>query len=252
MDFKQRCNHDWEVINTKLVCKNCGASKLMLKKINDDLYEGTRANGKRYLIRIDKNKYLYPHEWNKFMSYLREDNKLIFDFLICTGARIEEALFVKKANLVDDRRKLLRLTLTKRKAKKFGEQEDGKIRTLEIKSSLYNELSKSNHDYIFLKIDGEYSREELKKLTKSKSQAVRGLFKRGLKYIGLNPKLYNLHNIRKTHGMWLKALGVSSQEMNLRLGHDESTYLKHYGSPTAFDGKDKELMIKIIGRIYGL
>ena len=61
---------------------------------------------------------------------------------------------------------------------------------------------------------------------------------------------FSLHNIRKTTGNWLKALGVSAEEICLRLGHDFNTYLKHYGSATLFDRVDRIEMIKILGRIY--
>ena len=62
---------------------------------------------------------------------------------------------------------------------------------------------------------------------------------------------FGLHNIRKTHGNWLKALDISAEEICTRLGHDFNTYLKHYGSPNIFDRKDKMLMIKILGDVYG-
>jgi len=251
MNFKNRCNHEWEEIDNKIVCKLCGSSTLKKIKIDDDLSYGIKDDGSKYVIRKDRNKYLYPNEWNKLVDYLRKDHKLIFDFLISTGARIEEALCFKKSNLIDDRRKIIRLTVTKRKANKPGEEE-GKMRSFEIKASLYNSLKLSQFDYIFLHTNGTLERDILKNKARNKAVAVRGLFKRALKSIELDERLYNLHNIRKTHGMWLKALDIKMEEICLRLGHDANTYLKHYGSPSIFDGKDKERMIKILGRIYGL
>jgi phosphopantetheinyl transferase len=52
--------------------------------------------------------------------------------------------------------------------------------------------------------------------------------------------------------MWLKTLGVDMTEICNRLGHDQSTYIKHYGSPSLFQTKDKQLMIKILGDIYNI
>ena len=84
-------------------------------------------------------------------------------------------------------------------------------------------------------------------------QAVSQMLKRTLKKIEMKDWYnFSLHNIRKTHGNWLKALEIPAEEICLRLGHDFNTYLKHYGSATIFDRKDKLLMIRILGDVYGL
>ena len=64
--------------------------------------------------------------------------------------------------------------------------------------------------------------------------------------------LFRSHNIRKTHGMWLKALEVQMNEICSRLGHDYNTYQKHYGSPNVFERKDKLLILNILGDVYNL
>ena len=67
---------------------------------------------------------------------------------------------------------------------------------------------------------------------------------------------YSLHNIRKTHGMWLKTLqhrgrDLDVSEICMRLGHDMNTFLKHYGSPSVFSDQDRDKMIEVLGDIYG-
>jgi hypothetical protein len=57
--------------------------------------------------------------------------------------------------------------------------------------------------------------------------------------------------------MWLKALIIYSREITegeicMRLGHDFNTFLKHYGSPSIFNDRDKQQMSKIMGSIYHL
>ena len=82
-------------------------------------------------------------------------------------------------------------------------------------------------------------------------QAVAQMMKRITKKHFKDWYMFSLHNIRKTHGNWLKALDIPAEEICLRLGHDFNTYLKHYGSATIFDRKDKLIMIKILGDVYG-
>ena len=186
---------------------------------------------------------------------MNESNKLLFQFLICTGARIEEALCFNKEGLIDDKRKSIKLYVTKRKAKKEGEQM-GKPRTFEVSTNLYNKLKAASHTYNFIfispkediQMNTEEGRKLLKKYTKSKST---------LAYMNLRSNIakadikdyynFGLHSIRKTHGMWLKTLGIDMVEICNRLGHDTNTYIKHYGSPSLFQSKDKQQMIKILG-----
>ena len=77
------------------------------------------------------------------------------------------------------------------------------------------------------------------------------MMRRKLKGVVKDDWNFALHNIRKTHGNWLKALEVPAEEICTRLGHDYNTYLKHYGSPNIFNRADKLLMIKILGDVYG-
>ena len=246
------CTHDWIEKENKLICSKCSKTKLNFKETKDEnIFTGIREDGRTYTLRRQKNKYLYPEEWNKFISSLHEKNKLIFEFLIGTGARIEETLFFKKTDLMDDKRKVITLIVTKVKAKK-GEQGMGTPRTFAISSKLYNKLQREEYLYPFLKLNEKKKYNEMKLMTKHKQVGIRNLFKRKLKDIGIKDwKLYTLHNIRKTHGMWLKELKINMTEICNRLGHDAETFRKHYGSSGVFERKDKLEMIKILGDIYG-
>ncbi len=251
--MEEKCNHDWQEDINRVTCSLCGKSKLKRVKVTDEIYTATKVNGMKYTIRRDRTKYFYPNEWNKFHANLNNDfNKLLFSFLIGTGARIEEALHFKKTDLIDDQRHVIRLMVTKRKAKKLEEKEQGKVRSFEIGEQLYKELKKQPNLYIFLRINKELSLVESKKIARGRSCGARSIMKSRLALSGMDSSLYSLHNIRKTHGMWLKSLGVPMEEICLRLGHDVDTYLAHYGSPSIFDGRDNAGMIKIIGRIYNL
>jgi len=260
MEFRKNCKHEWVENNNHLVCSICSKEKLKLSQINKDLMQGIKNNGQKYSVRVDMNRYFYPHEWIKFYDSLNENNKLLFQFLICTGARIEEALCFSKEGLIDDERKSIRLYVTKRKARVEGERM-GKVRTFEISTNLYNKLktAPSTYNFIFIKPESEIQmnttegRLLLKKYTKLKSSAAYMNLRNNLKYINITDYYnFGLHSIRKTHGMWLKTLDIDIVEICKRLGHDYETYLKHYGSPSLFQPSDKILMIKILGDIYGL
>jgi len=257
---KPKCYHDWIRTNNYFICSKCKKQKLTLEQTNKDILTGIRSDGKPYSVRIDKNRYFYPQEWIMFYDNLNDSNKLLFEFLICTGARIEEALSFNKDCLIDDTRKSIKLYVTKRKAKKEGEQQ-GKPRSFEISASLYNKLKKQPDTFGFLfinpkeeiKVNTPEGRSKLKKYTKPKSSLAYMNLRSNLKAIGIKDYYnFGLHSIRKSHGMWLFTLGISMNEVTLRLGHDITTFNKHYGSPSLFQPQDKVLMIKILGKIYGL
>jgi len=213
---------------------------LSLKPFLEGLQIGIKKNGKKYSVRDDRSRYFFPDEWEKFNNSLREINKPIFDVLINTGARIDEALNIKSKNF-DWERNNLTLRVTKIKVSK-GER-IGKPRTFSISSQFARRMKK------YIKDNNIKDDEKLFFLT---SQAVYQLMRRKLKKLLFKDWYqFSLHNIRKTHGNYLKAMGVDSGEICYRLGHDLNTYIKHYGSANVFDRKDKIGMTKILGDVYG-
>jgi len=68
--------------------------------------------------------------------------------------------------------------------------------------------------------------------------------------------MLSAHNIRKTHGNWLKIMGnlrlmeVDPTEICLRLGHDYNTFLRDYGSSGVMDNKDVMVIQEILGDLY--
>jgi len=77
------------------------------------------------------------------------------------------------------------------------------------------------------------------------------LLKKKLQKLGVKEyKDFSSHNIRKTHGMYLKALGIDAGEICVRLGHDINTFIKHYGSPDVFSEKDMRSIRELLGDLY--
>lgn len=215
--------------------------RLSLKPVCEGLRVGTRKDGSKYSVREDRSRYFFPEEWQRFFNTIKEEKQPIFDVLINTGARIEEALNIKPEDF-DWERNNLTLRVTKKKAAK-GEQ-FSKKRTFQVSSQFARRMRK------YINEAGIKDGQLMFKVTK---QAVYQLMRRSLKQAEFKDYWnFGLHNIRKTHGNWLKALDVKAEEICLRLGHDYNTYLKHYGSAMVFDRKDKVLMIKILGDVYGL
>lgn len=227
----------------------CGKRKLKLKETDTEgLRIGIKKDGKEYPVRDHRQRYFFPNEWNLFYKTLKDGQEPIFDFLIQTGCRINEALHVRPVDFDFDR-DTVRLWKTKTRAKL--NERSGKPRTISlspvfmkrIKSYIKDrKIELQSQDYLFIGAD---------KSNHVSKQAVFQLFKRKLIESGIkDPYNFSLHNIRKTHGNWLKALGLPAEEICLRLGHDLNTYLKHYGSSSIFSNMDILQMNKILEGLY--
>ena len=237
------CNHVWEEKKNKMVCKMCGKDTLKLSATKfDGLQVGTTDNGHSYSVRDDRSRFFFPEEWILFYDALPERNKPIFDCLINTGARIDEAMNITPDDFTDGTKKTLTLRVTKKKAKK--QERIGKKRTFVISSQFFKRMKRYIEDNKIGPKDCLFTMTQ---------QGVWGLLRRRLEKQEVKDWYnFSLHNIRKTHGMYLVALGVQNTEICFRLGHDMNTFLKHYGSPNIFDSKHKLLMLKILGDVYNL
>jgi len=205
----------------------------------EGLKKGIRSNEISYSVRDDRSRFFYPNEWISFINQVRNKNKLIYETLLQTGARISEALALKPLDFDWDRNNVT-LRVTKLKARK--NERVGKARTLNVSSQFMRKVRK----YIS---DNYVNDSEL--LFNVHKVSVYLTMRNNLKKAGIKDWWnFGLHNIRKTTGNWLKALGVPAEEICLRLGHDYNTYLKHYGSPNLFDRKDKIQIVKILGDVY--
>jgi integrase len=186
----------------------------------------------------DKSLFLYPNDWREFIKSIdRNKQKLLYDFQFNTGARFDEAIHIRPMDF-DFERGNVRLWKTKTKAKK-GETV-GRPRTISLSIEFAKRIKKECSD----KKPDEY-------LWKVSQAGYNQLLKRKLKKLEVkNNDLFSSHDIRRTHGMYLKALGVDMAEICTRLGHDYNTYIKHYGSPDVFTEKDMTLIRELLGSLY--
>ena len=207
--------------------------------MNSDIKIINRRNGRSYSVRNNRKRFFYPNEWMKFYDALNNKQKISFDVLVGTGARINEAIHIKGGDL-DFGRNTIILRVTKVKARK-GEK-NPQPRTIKVSTQLMRKLRKhvidkntGNEDYLGL----------------LSAPAAHIALKKTLQRIGIKDwYMFSLHNIRKSHGTWLNAIGVQMAEICLRLGHDYNTFLKDYGSPEIFDFKDKQNIRLVLGDLY--
>ena len=190
------------------------------------------------MTKQDINRFFFPDEWNKFIkSIQKSDNLFLYELQFNTGGRFDEVLHIRPMDF-DFERNNLRLWKTKTKAKK-GEKV-GKPRTISLSSDFAKKMKKlcSNKkpdDYLFKVSQAGYNQ----------------LMKNKLEKLGIvDFKNFSSHNIRKTHGMYLKSLGIDIAEICTRLGHDYNTYIKHYGSADVFSEKDMRAIRDLLGDLY--
>ncbi len=204
----------------------------------ENLKVGTKRDGLKYTVRVDRRRFFFPSEWNDFIKKINnERHKHLFKFMINTGARIDEALHIRSGDFDFDRNNV-RLWKTKTLAKK-GESQ-GKPRTISLSTDFTKEMRRAYEN----KPKEQY-------LWMTSLNNINQIMKRKLQKAGIKDWYnFSTHNIRKTHGMYLKALGIDIGEICMRLGHDVDTYLKHYGSADVFSDKDMRQIKDILGDIY--
>ena len=189
-------------------------------------------------MKADTNRFFFPNEWNLFTKSIQKSrNYMLYELQFQTGARFDEILHTRPRDF-DFERNNLRIWKTKTKAKK-GEKV-GKPRTI----SLSSDFSKKMRRFCSERKPDEY-------LFRVSQAGYNQLLKSKLKLLGIDDyKNFSSHNIRKTHGMYLKALGIDIAEICTRLGHDYNTYIKHYGSADVFSEKDMRAIRELLGDLY--
>ncbi len=191
----------------------------------------------KYHTKENKKAFLFPQEWKQLIDILKPKQMLYFQTAINTGARIEEIrhIKIKDYQRTPSGKPILTLRVTKVRAK-IGETKPTP-RTFSISKDFYHWIKRYHRKHKNLDINS----------TPGTNKAL----KKALKDIGKeNWKDFSSHNIRKTHGNWLLAIGVDPFEICNRLGHNLETLRNHYASPDIFTQEDKEQIRNILGDLY--
>ena len=236
-------NEETSTMETEEKINSLEPKKLDLKEVEGkELRVGTRSDGKTYSVRDHRQAWFNPEDWNKLLKVLKKKQIWTAEVLIQTGARINEARHIKLEDC-DFERNTIKLRITKTKARK-GERK-GKPRTIPMDTKFMRRIKKH-----FEETKAEY-------IGVLSTPAFNIGLKLGLTRANIkDPYLYSAHNIRKTHGNWLKIMGnlglmkVDAMEICLRLGHDYNTFLKDYGSSGVLSNQDILLIKKIFVDLY--
>jgi len=188
-----------------------------------------RKDGRVFSVRSNRDRFFNPDEWQKFYDCLKNRHqRFTFNFLINTGARINEARNVTKED-IDWERNTIVLRETKRKK---GKPQRPRIIPI---SKQFSSFLKKNID-------------NCKVLSTPASNIA---LENGLKKAGIKDwHMFSTHNIRKTFEIWLLSLEVDGLKVTAHLGHSMSVAARNYLSADIFSFKDKDKIRVIIGDLY--
>jgi len=197
----------------------------------------TLSDGRKYTVRNNRDRFFYPSEWMKFFDVLKSKQKITFDCLISTGARINEIRNVSVGDIdFVNKRLILRVTKVKAKA---GEK-NPRPRTIPLSTQFVRRL----RGYVAGK-----SNDELIGILSTPAANI-GM-KKGLQKAGIvDWQMFSVHNVRKTMETWLLALDVGEGKLSKHMGHNIATMIQHYVSPDVFSWQEKSKMREILGDLY--
>ena len=196
-----------------------------------------------YTVRNNRNRFFFPDEWMGFYDALNERQKITFEFLINTGARIMEVQHVQVKDVDFDRQNIV-LRVTKRIINRPGVQKTGvsKIRVINCSSKFIKYLGRIQKEYKLTPED---------KFPLLSTPAANIAMKKALQKVGIKDwDMFSVHNVRKTLETWLIALNVDHFKVVNHFGHTSAIALKHYVSPDIFNYEDKKAMREIIGDLF--
>lgn len=179
-------------------------------------------------LKLNKKRFLYPNEFEKMMDFCNSQQKFTFKCLINTGARINEIRNVEKRDLDEERNNIL-LRMTKVRARK-GEKSPSP-RIIAVSSQFFKYLKK------------EMSKQKILSTNASDVSIKKALIKSRV----TNPQEISVHNLRKTFGTWMLALGVDGFKLAQHLGHTPNELARDYATNDVFNSKDKVIMRDILG-----
>jgi len=182
-------------------------------------------------------RFFFPDEWMSFYDYLLPSQKPTFNFLINTGARINEIRHILVGDVDFDRQSII-IKYTKSR----NPDKTRKMRVISISQQFAKSLKKIIRD---LKLKAE------DKFPLMSTPGGNIAMKKTLKEIGIKDwKDFSIHNIRKTTEVWLLSLNIDSLKVAKHMGHTIAIAEKFYVSPDTFNYEDKKMMRDIIGDLY--
>jgi integrase len=199
--------------------------------------EITRSNGKTYTIRQNRFRYFFPDEWMAFYDALKPKQKITFNFLINTGARINEVRNISVGDVDFDRNSII-IKWTK------ARNTDGsrKMRVISVSSKFIKWVRA---------LIKEKNLQQGDKFPILSTPAANICMKKTLQSIKIPDwKMFSVHNVRKTLETWLISLDVDSLKVAKHFGHSIAVASKFYVSSDTFNYEDKQTIRDVIGGLY--
>ena len=179
---------------------------------------------------INKKRFFYPDEFEKLLDYTNRNQLFTAKVMINTGARINECRYIKKNNLNSERKSIV-LEQTKVRSK-LGERIP-QPRTIAVSSQFFRYLNDNINTHRIL----------------STNAFNIGLREACIKSNIDKPEQFSSHNLRKTFGTWMLALGVDGFKLAQHLGHTPNELARDYATNDVFSHKDKQIMRSILGNL---
>lgn len=205
----------------------------------EDTRVGVRKDGTKYTVRNHRKAFFFPETWLEFYDKLTNKQRVTFNYLIQTGARIMEVQHIKVGDVNYDN---CFIVLRRTKVRSRLGESIPQPRWVKISPDFTKWLRKVTKEYklkhgdTFPILSDSHSNRVLKKVLHELK--VRDYY------------MYSVHNIRKTHETWMLALGFDLGVVAKRLGHKKETALEAYLTEDIFTLKQKDQMLLILGEIY--
>jgi len=189
-----------------------------------------------YYQKVNPKAFFRPKQWLQFYDTLKDKQKPYFKISINTGGRINEIRHLKVKD-IDFENSTLTFYVTK--VKKAKGESRPVPREIKLSPEFLSWLKRWIRTYN-LKAEDTFGIPT--------TPGIRKILNTKLKQMDIrNYKDFTSHNVRKTHGTWLLALGMDGMNVAARLGHDANTLLRAYASPDIFTEDDKVLIRQILG-----
>ena len=209
----------------------------------NDVSSVKTKNGKQYTVRNNRTRFFFPDEWMTFYDSIKSRRqKITFDFLISTGARINEVRHIK-VNDVDMIRGNIILRITKQIINRPKIQKKGmrKVRIIVVSDEFIKRIKK------YIK---EYNLKDEDYFPILKTGPANLALKKSLQKIKIQDwQMFSIHNIRKTSENWLISCVDNPIKIIKQFGHSTNVASKFYISPDIFPFEDRREIKMILGNL---
>lgn len=191
---------------------------------------------RKYRKKENLKRFYFPKEWFNLLKQIKnEKHKFLLEFLLHTGARINEARNVKITD-IDFEREQIVLKITKGRVKK------GNMRTLQISTYLAGRIKSY--------INSQKIESKLATLGFPSTPMMDKMIKRYTMLSGIEDwKDFSCHSIRKTLENYLVCLNINHLSIQAHMGHTLDVASAHYVTTQLMTSEDKSLIKAILDNL---